>query len=43
MLRYHITDSIDVQGTNNLVFFNHIKSTSIIYIGFIYDKTLRFM
>lgn len=21
MLRYHITDSIDVQGTNNLVFF----------------------
>lgn len=41
MLRYHITDSIDVQGTNNLFFFNHIKS--IIYIRFIYDKTWRFM
>lgn len=40
MLRYHITDRIDVQGTN-LVFFNHIKF--IIYIRFIYDKTLRFM
>lgn len=39
MLRYYITDSIDVQGTNNLVFFNHIKSI----IRFIYDKTLRFM